>query len=145
MNSTLSKHVLHSLKALAFILLLASSTVACQQNTEQHQEVSTPEVDASEATQVVNKRPAPEFFVIPAELTKNRVWICENNTADIFHVKHDCPVLLECKGQGTFRNVTLPRAIEDYGRYNCPVCAKDLDMIFDEEAVRIETGLGHKK
>ncbi|MEJ8801636.1 hypothetical protein [Pontibacter sp. H249] len=123
-----------NLKSLAFIAILGATTFACQQNTEQQEAT----VQATAET----KRPAPEFFVIPEDLVNKRVWICENATADVFHMKHDCPVLIACKGKGTFRNVTVPRAVEDYGRYNCQECAKDLDYIFDEDAVRIETGLG---
>ena len=147
MKTTLSKQLSNTVKAFAFILILGSTSMACQQNTAQQEEevTSTAAAPATEATQVVDKRPAPEFFVIPEEMVKKRVWICENNTADIFHVKHDCPVLLECKGNGTFRNITLPKAIEFYGRYNCQVCAKDMDVIFDEDAVRMETGFGQQR
>lgn len=124
-----------------FALTLVATIAACQQNNEQKQEEPTTEAAAA-ATPVVAKRPAPEFYVIPEEMVNKRVWICENTTADIFHVKHDCPLLLECKGNGTFRNIPLPKAIEFYGRYNCQECAKELDHIYDEDAIRIETGLG---
>ncbi|WP_299823989.1 hypothetical protein [uncultured Pontibacter sp.] len=128
MNFTLSKLLKNTLKQLAFILILGTATTACQENTAQQEEQTE--------TAATTKRPAPEFFVIPEELVKKRVWICDNNTADLFHVKHDCPILIACKGKGTFRNMTLPRAIEDYGRYNCQECAKDLDHIFDEDMPR---------
>ncbi|MBC5992662.1 hypothetical protein [Pontibacter cellulosilyticus] len=144
MNITLLKQLNGKLKAFAIVLLLGATTLACQENKELKEETNTVEASATEATAVVDKRPAPEFFVVPAEMAQKRVWICENNTADIFHVKHDCPVLIECKGKGTFRNMTLARAIEDYDRYNCQTCAKDLDFIYDEDAVRMETGLGQQ-
>ncbi|GAB3201390.1 hypothetical protein ABID22_004054 [Pontibacter aydingkolensis] len=141
MNFTLLKKLSRSL---AFTLILSATSLACQENAEQQEEADSIENSTADATPVVNKRPAPKFFVIPEDMVKKRVWICENQTADVFHLKHDCPVLIECKGKGTFRNVTLPKAIEEYGRYNCQVCAKELDSIFDEDAVRIETGFGQQ-
>ena len=142
MRFNLPKQLSSTLKSLGFIVLFGATSLACQENTEQQSETTTTEATEAEATPVASKRPEPEFFVIPEDMVNKRVWICENETADIFHVKHDCPVLIQCKGKGTFRNVTLPRAIEDYGRYNCQECAKELDYIFDEDAVRLETGLG---
>lgn len=142
MNITLLKLLRSTTRLFAFILILGTGTMACQENVEEKKEINPESTSDTAATPVVAKRPAPEFFVVPAELAKKRVWICDNSTSDVFHVKHDCPVLLECKGKGTFRNVTLPRAIEEYGRYNCQECAKELDHIYDEDAIRIETGLG---
>jgi hypothetical protein len=49
-------------------------------------------------------------------------------------------VLVTCNS--TFRNLTLTRAIENFDRYNCETCSGDLAHIFDENAVRMETGLG---
>ena len=144
MNATLLKQLNATLKAFAIVLILGTTTLACQENKEQHEEdISVTETSATEATQVANKRPAPESFYIPEELSRKRVWICENETADVFHVKHDCPILIQCKGKGTFRNIILPKAIEDYGRYNCQECSKGLDYIFDE-SVKMETGLGQQ-
>ncbi|GAB3819583.1 hypothetical protein GCM10028895_18220 [Pontibacter rugosus] len=119
--------------------MLLSISVACQQQESQEETatVAAPENDASETTAAVNeKRPAPTFFFIPKELSNKRVWICEDGVSDIFHLKHDCPILVQCKGKGNFRNLLLPKAIEEYGRYNCPECSKELDHIFDENAVR---------
>ncbi|MBF9252747.1 hypothetical protein I2I11_05565 [Pontibacter sp. 172403-2] len=113
------------------VMLLAS----CNQATEQ--EVATTEqATEAAAADTVQRRPAPAFYLIPPNLVRERVWICDAATADIFHTKADCPVLLECRGKGNFRNVSLQRAIEEYGRYNCQTCSKDLDHIFDEDMVR---------
>ena len=136
MNSTLPKRLISTLKAFSFVLILSGTLLSCQDKTDQTEEVATTEVSDIEATPVVNKRPAPEFFYMPMGMENKRVWICENNTADDFHLKHDCPILLQCKGKGSFRNVILPKAIEFYGRYNCQECSKELDHIFDENAVR---------
>ncbi|MFD3001688.1 hypothetical protein ACFS7Z_15050 [Pontibacter toksunensis] len=91
---------------------------------------------AASLTDTTGMRPAPTFFVIPPDLAEKRVWICENTASDLFHVQHDCPVLVECKGKGSFRNLTIVRAIEDFGRYNCQTCSEGLNHIFDEELVR---------
>jgi hypothetical protein len=109
---------------------------ACQQQASE--EVKT-ETTNSEVVEVTNKRPAPEFYIIPEEMAKSRVWILENEKTDLFHLKHDCPVLISGKGTGTFKNVTLTRAIDDYGRYNCPECSKELDHIFDEDMIRMSS------
>ncbi|MCX2740126.1 hypothetical protein [Pontibacter anaerobius] len=137
MNLYFTPSVTKQLRNAAFILALC--TVASCQPAETEQQEQAPEVTeapAQTAAVAAEKRPAPEFFVIPENMLKKRVWICEDGVSDIFHVQHDCPVLIECRGKGTFRNLVLPRAIEDYGRYNCQVCSKDLDMIFDKDAVR---------
>lgn len=125
------------IKSAALLLIFCAAT-SCQtgasdETTQTDAVASEPEVTATVATE---KRPAPEFFAIPEEMLKKRVWICEDEQSDIFHVKHDCPILVQCKGKGTFRNLLLPRAIEDYGRYNCQECSEDLDFIFDQDAVR---------
>ncbi len=113
----------------------------CQgtENKEKETTAATSEEAAAADTAQVARRPAPEFFVITPELKDRRVWICDDSNLDIFHVKNDCDNLRGCKG--TFRNVTIPRAIEEYGRYNCENCSSDLAYIFDEDAVRMETGL----
>ncbi|RDV16007.1 hypothetical protein DXT99_06435 [Pontibacter diazotrophicus] len=123
-------------KAFRNVLLLAitCTVFACQETVETDDtpqtETETP-VSEEESTET---RPAPTFFIVPPDLADKRVWICENTSSDIFHVQHDCPLLVQCKGN--YRNVTIPRAIETYGRYNCQVCSKDLDHIFDEDMVR---------
>jgi hypothetical protein len=81
------------------------------------------------------RRNAPEFYIIPPDMVKNRVWICDNEVSDIFHVKNDCPVFLACRT--TKRNVTLARAIEEYECYNCMTCSEELNHIFDENMLRL--------
>ena len=81
------------------------------------------------------RRPAPDFFILSREQHKSRVWVCDDNISDIFHVKNDCPDFIACGS--TMRNVSLARAIEDYGRYNCMTCSAELSAIFDEEKLRI--------
>ncbi len=118
-------------------MLVVCALAACQPTeTAQQEEVESVSAAASVVADTTARRPAPEFFVIPEEMLRTRVWICEDGVSDVFHVKHDCPVLIQCKGKGTFRNLVLPRAIEDYGRYNCQECSKELDFIFDKDAVR---------
>ncbi|WP_460925319.1 hypothetical protein [Pontibacter brevis] len=115
------------------LLTVTCSVFSCQQTEETDQTEAANTITAADTTAV---RPAPTFYVIPPDLAEERVWICENASFDVFHVQHDCPLLAECKGKGTFRNLTLVRAIEDYGRYNCYVCSEELAHIFDEEMVR---------
>jgi len=126
-----------AVKSAAGVLVLGAVS-SCQPtgssaSEEAQAAAATPEATAPDTTA---KRPAPDFFVVPQDMLKKRVWICEDEVSDIFHVQHDCPVLVECKGKGTFRNLLLPRAIEAFGRYNCQECSKDLDIIFDKDAVR---------
>jgi hypothetical protein len=119
-----------------YILLLATFLLGSCQGAGENTTATTP-TEATESVVTADTaaaRPAPEFFVIPPHLAKARVWICEEASSDIFHKKHDCPVLKQCKGG--FRNMLLTRAIEDFGRYNCQECSKDLDSVFDEELVR---------
>lgn len=121
-----------------FLVLFLATSVACQQQeTQEETAVEATEEAAAQATVVVGeKRPAPEFYYMPKDLTNKRVWICEDGISDIFHLKHDCPILIQCKGKGSFRNLQLPKAIEEYGRYNCQECSQELDHIFDENATR---------
>ena len=134
MNFTLKRRATMALKGAALLLALVATSSCEQQKTEQEEATAATK---PETTLVAEKRPAPTFFIIPEELAKKRVWILENGQADIFHLKHDCPVLIEGKGKGTFKNVTLTRAIEEYGRYNCQVCSKELDHIFDVDMIRM--------
>ncbi len=116
--------------------LLVASLAACQPSDNTQQQ-TTPEEQAPVAVaDTTTPRPAPEFFIIPAQSAKNRVWICDDGYSDIFHIKNDCEVLKGCLG--TYRNVTLTRAIDHFGRYNCQVCSKELDHIFDEDLIRAE-------
>jgi len=127
--------LIYSLKITTRALVAMLAFVSCQQVTE-----NVADTDEQPTTVTVvdtaRKRPAPTFFVIPPDQSRARVWLCEDGVSDLFHAKHNCPVLIACKGKGTFRNVNLPRAIEEYGRYNCQTCSKDFDHIFDEDMVR---------
>jgi hypothetical protein len=109
---------------------------SCQTNESADTATAEEIENAETAGTQADRRPAPEFFVIPMELVKSRVWVCDNEVSDIFHVKNDCPVFMTCRT--TKRNVSLPRAIEEYGRYNCLTCSEDLSHIFDEDMIRKE-------
>ena len=117
---------------MTLLLAIACCFFGCQQ-TDEEAAASQAEIVAAADTPAT-ARPAPEFFLIPQDIAKNRAWICVDEASDVFHTKNDCPVLVQCKG--SFRNLTLVRAIEDFGRYNCQECSPDLDHIFDEEMVR---------
>lgn len=132
MISTLIKPI----RSAAFIVILCALASCQYSETDQQQETETTPAEQEQTIAAANKRPFPEFFAIPKEMMRKRVWICEDGESDIFHVQHDCPILIQCKGKGSFRNLMLPRAIEDYGRYNCQECSKELDFIFDKDAVR---------
>lgn len=138
MNSAHIKAHVPVLKSLLVIFSIASTILSCQPAENQDAENRTAAAaETGIAADTSQKRPAPDFFVIPPELADKRVWVCENETADTFHTQHDCSVLAQCtKTNGTFKNVTLVRAVEAYGRYNCEVCSKDLDHIFDRDMVR---------
>ena len=120
---------------LALLLAITCSFIGCRQADEKI-EVSqaSPAATVAVAEARTAPRPAPEFYVIPPYMAQSRVWICIDESADVFHTKHDCPVLVAC--QGSFRNMTLYRAIDDFGRYNCQECSQNLDHIFDEDLVR---------
>ncbi|WP_347158555.1 hypothetical protein [Pontibacter chitinilyticus] len=128
-----AKPLQNCISAAIFTLLLLAS---CQPSTENKATITSQVSSAATPADTVQKRPAPTFYIIPPDLIRKRVWLCDAPAADVFHTRNDCPVLLECRGKGTFRNVTLQRAIEEYGRYNCPVCSKELSSIFDENLVR---------
>lgn len=125
---TLFKHAMLAVFLMVFLF-------SCQQ-TENTDLGATSAGNQIAAADSVNKRPAPEFFIIPQNMLKDRVWLCDDGVADIFHVKNDCPVFMSCRA--TKRNVSLPRAIEDYGRYNCTTCSEELAHIFDEDMIRKE-------
>jgi hypothetical protein len=135
-------NTLMNLRSLAFIFALVA-TVSCQKQTTEQENTVTAEPSE---TLTSEKRPAPtEFTISSAKLAKKRVWILEDGQSDIFHLKHDCPLLVAGKGKGTFKNIILVRAIEYFGRYNCQECSKELDYIFDENAVQLETKFGDRK
>lgn len=117
---------------LATVILLSG----CQTSDEESNQTAT----GTSTTEERTSRPKPEYFAIPPELAQKRVYICVDPADDTFHQKHDCAVLVACKG--TFRNLTLTRAIEDFDRYHCETCSADLAYIYDEDVVQIETGLG---
>src|SRR5690606_27996513 len=119
-----------------FGLLLALSACQSQDSTPTEQAYET-EV-AADTTAQRQTRPKPENYSFKG-LEKKRVFICMDPTDDTFHQKHDCPELVDCAS--TFRNLSLPRAIEAFDRYNCETCSADLGYIFDEDAVRMESGL----
>lgn len=135
MNFTLSTKIISAFRN-TLLLAVTCTVFACQEIAETEDTPETEAVTSVSGTDTTETRPAPTFFVIPPDLADKRVWICENASSDLFHVQHDCPVLVQCKGKGSFRNLTIVRAIEDYGRYNCQVCSKDLNHIFDEDMVR---------
>lgn len=121
-------------KAIALAMLCSSILFSCQ-SAEQKQENAIAATEQT-AADTVQARPAPTFYIIPPGMERKHVWICEDGKADIFHKKHDCEVLIACKGKGNFRNISLQRAIEEFGRYNCDVCSKDMADIFDEDKIR---------
>lgn len=133
MNFTLSNRIINTIRNV-LLLAVACLVFSCQESAETADTLETVEANSVSEADTTEARPAPTFFIIPPDMADRRVWICENASSDIFHVQHDCPLLVQCKG--SFRNVTIPRAIETYGRYNCQVCSLDLDHIFDEEMVR---------
>ncbi|GAA4430260.1 hypothetical protein GCM10023188_16690 [Pontibacter saemangeumensis] len=118
----------------SLLLLVFAGTLLSCQHTDEKTAASQAETAVAVAGTQPKARPAPEFFLIPPDMAKNRVWICMDESANLFHTKNDCPLLVPCKG--TFRNLTLVRAIEDFGRYNCQECSRELDHIFDENKVR---------
>ena len=122
------------LAAYAFLLLF--SFTACQsQEQNSSGAAATEQAQTNVADSIAQKarRPAPEFHRIPTEMAGKRVYVCDDAHADVFHTKYDCEVLNTC--QTVKKNVTLIRAVEVYGRYNCEVCSKDLAVIFDEQKV----------
>lgn len=133
MNFTLRTRIANACRNA--LLLAATCTVfACQETVETVDTPQTAVATSAAEADTTEARPAPTFFIVPPDLAEKRVWICDNASSDIFHVQHDCPLLVQCKGN--FRNVTIPRAIETYGRYNCHVCSEDLNHIFDKDMVR---------
>ncbi|PKV63113.1 hypothetical protein [Pontibacter ramchanderi] len=125
---------------LAGMVCLLISLAACQSpDNAQTEQTGTQEAGTAAADTVQRQpRPKPEHYSFKG-VEKTRVYICMDETEDTFHQKHDCPVLVSCKS--TFRNLTLPRAVEAFGRYNCETCSADLAYVFDEDAVQFETGL----
>lgn len=119
-----------------FFLLIALAGCQTPDTETHHTEQET--IAVADTAQQQAPRPKPEFYSFKG-LEKKRVFICMDGSADTFHQKHDCPVLVACNS--TFRNLTLPRAIENFDRYNCETCSADLAYIFDENSVKMETGL----
>lgn len=135
MNFILPTRIVNAIRK-GLLLAVACIVFSCQE-TEKTADTPLAEAETvASPTDTTEMRPAPTFFVIPPDMAEKRVWICENVASDLFHVQHDCPVLIACKGKGSFRNLTLVRAIEDFGRYNCQTCSEALNHVFDEELVR---------
>jgi hypothetical protein len=127
--------LLHRLNYKVVALAIVCSTLfASCQSTEKQQEEAPVAIEQTATVDTTQRRPAPEFYIIPKGMERKRVWVCDDKVSDIFHVNNECEILRTCTG--TFRNVSLQRAIEEYGRYNCTVCAKDLADIFDENKIR---------
>lgn len=123
------------MKYKAFGFAIVGALLFGCQPTEQQQE--TPAVSMEQTIQepdTVQRRPAPEFYIIPQGKERTRVWVCDDNRSDIFHVDNKCELLLTCTG--IFKNVSLQRAIEDYGRYNCDSCSQQFADVFDKDKVR---------
>ncbi|MFT2009597.1 hypothetical protein ACMA1I_13035 [Pontibacter sp. 13R65] len=118
------------------IFILALSANACQSSEQEQTQGSVtdqstvPAVDSAAQTE---RRPAPDFHRIPTENAQDRVYVCDDAHADVFHTEYNCELLNGC--QTVKKNVTLIRAVEDYGRYNCDICSKDMAIIFDEKQV----------
>ncbi|WP_162425612.1 hypothetical protein [Pontibacter pudoricolor] len=127
--------LLHRLnyKTIALAIVCSTAFTSCQ-STETQQEEAPVATERATAADTTQRRPAPEFYIIPKGMERKRVWVCDDNVSDIFHVDNTCEILRTCTG--TFRNVSLQRAIEEYGRYNCTVCASELADIFDENKIR---------
>ncbi|WP_187263329.1 hypothetical protein [Pontibacter beigongshangensis] len=120
-----------------FVLFLTVFAAACQAPEQEHTDGTTAidqtEAAAADSAAQQERRPAPQFHRIPTEMARDRVYVCDDANADVFHTKYDCETLNGCKTLK--KNVMLLRAVEDYGRYNCDICSKDLAVIFDEQQV----------
>ncbi|MFD2247118.1 hypothetical protein [Pontibacter ruber] len=121
---------------LPLALFCLAALFSCQSSGSQEEAVAAPPQTETVAADTVQAalRPAPKFHKIPTDMAKKRVYFCNDEVSDVFHVKHDCPVLLQCKAN--YKNVTLLRAVEAYGRYQCDTCSKDLAFIFEEGNVK---------
>lgn len=138
--SPLNQNPIRSMKTLIrtspFALVIMLFLFSCQPSESTETDVATEAQTVALDSARQEKRPAPSFFIIPQDLVKSRVWLCDDGVSDVFHVKNDCPVFMTCNA--TKRNVSLPRAIEEHGRYNCTTCSAELAHIFDEEMIRAE-------
>ncbi|TXK49116.1 hypothetical protein FVR03_06960 [Pontibacter qinzhouensis] len=119
------------------VLVFLLSFTACQ-SPEQNQADTvaaeqTPTTSLADSLAQKERRPAPEFHRIPTDMAQERVYVCDDANADVFHTQYDCELLAACKT--VKKNVTIIRAVEDYGRYNCDICSKDLAVIFDDQQV----------
>jgi len=135
MNSNFIFQLTRRAQTLLAIVIVGSGLLAsCQSSEKPIEEPAANTTQPAIVADTTARRPAPEFFIIPKGMERKRVWICDDNMSDIFHTSNTCQALKGCLG--TFRNVMLVRAIEDFGRYNCDVCSKELADIFDEDKVR---------
>ncbi|MBC5772497.1 hypothetical protein H8S95_00330 [Pontibacter sp. KCTC 32443] len=119
--------------AFAFFILCSTFLAGCQPS-EQQETTTTAVEQTTAAADRVQRRPAPKFYIIPPGSERTRVFVCDNGNDDVFHKDGGCKVFTDCKG--TKRNVSLQRAIEEFGRYNCEVCSKELGDIFDDKKIR---------
>lgn len=117
-----------------FALAIVCSLLFACQPTEKQQEEQPVAEQTIAAPDTVKLRPAPEFFFFEKGQERKRVWVCDDGKTDVFHVDNTCELLLTCTG--TYRNVSLARAIEEYGRYNCESCSQELADVFNEDKVR---------
>ncbi|NDK56696.1 hypothetical protein [Pontibacter fetidus] len=135
MNITLINRFLKwSGKATALAIVCSTLLFACQSAEQPQEEANVATEQTAAAADTVQRRPAPDFYVIPPGMERKRVWVCDDASKDVFHTKNTCEALRPCNG--AFRNVSLQRAIEEYGRYNCEICSKELSDIFDDKKIR---------
>ncbi|QCR21279.1 hypothetical protein [Pontibacter sp. SGAir0037] len=144
MQTTFHQKALKFVKTSISAAILFSAFTACQgtessDGTAATTDAQTEQIATADSAVVKERRPAPDFYFISEDMRDKRVWICDDADKDIFHTVHNCDSLRGCNGK--FRNLTIVRAIEDFDRYNCQSCSSDLNDIFDENKVRLETEL----
>ncbi|HEY4652747.1 MAG TPA: hypothetical protein VIG72_15125, partial [Pontibacter sp.] len=100
-------------RVLAIVILGGALLTGCQHEEEQQTSKTIAETLVATAD-TVQRRPAPEFYVIPPGTERTRVWVCDDSLSDVFHTDNTCKLLLTCKA--AYKNVSLQRAIEEYGR-----------------------------
>ncbi|MBB6612482.1 hypothetical protein H7F15_15665 [Pontibacter sp. Tf4] len=120
-----------------FALAIVGILLFACQPTEQQQEttVANPQQPAI-TIDTTQRRPAPDFYVIAPGTERKRVWVCDDQRSDVFHVDNRCEVLLTCTG--VYKNVSLQRAVEEYDRYHCETCSQEYADMFDQDKVRYD-------
>ncbi|MEJ8757421.1 hypothetical protein WG947_10460 [Pontibacter sp. H259] len=135
MNFRSIPQLVHRATGLFTIIILSGIlTTACQPTEEKVVEEAVTVTNQVTAADTTERRPAPTFYIIPKGMERKRMWVCDDNMSDVFHKSNTCELLKGCTG--IFKNVSLQRAIEEYGRYNCEICSNDLADIFNENKVR---------